>query len=98
MESHGIEFSDFFCDTTHLNGSSYQDYYDYFGSGCYCGAVFQSLVPAECCFYDDCTWDDDIMIDCDDDGGVSAARISTLGGVLTQAGEKRKKKKYQGRK
>jgi len=94
-QDNGWEFEDFFCDTTHLNGSSYQYYYDDFGSGCYCGAGGTSLVPAECCFYDDCTWDDDIMIDCDDDG-PEAAYTSTLGTLLKKAGKKKKKKRYQG--
>jgi len=93
----GIEFIDFFCDTTHLNGSSYQSYYDYFGSGCYCGLEFHSVVPAECCFYDDCTWDGDIMIDCDDDA-PQAALTRTYGRMLKKAGNQKEKKRYQGKK
>jgi len=93
------EFIDFFCDTTHLNGSSYNYHYDDFGSGCYCDAVYRSSVPAECCFYDDCTWDGDIMIECDpDEFRPEGAAVRTLGTMLKKAGKKKRKNRYQGKK
>jgi len=91
----GFEFEDFFCDTTNGYRSSYQSYYDDFGNGCYCGAEFNSKVPEECCFYDDCTWD----VECDPDPNApQEARVTTLGKVLKQAGQQKKKQKWQGKK
>ena len=87
--------TDIYCDTTHVKGSKYEDYYDLLGAGCYCGSEigFEMFGEEKCCFYgNNCN---DETVNCYKEPKVDSL-VAGLGDALESSGGK--KHWWQGKK